>query len=144
MSENQNQNVSEKELNELITGAREAMKTAYCPYSNFPVGAALLCEDGTTYLGCNVENAAYTVGLCAERTAAVKAVSEGKRKFRAIAVTTKLSTVFATPCGACRQFLVEFGLDLDVYLVKPDLSYKKVSLNDLLPMAFTPDSLAST
>jgi cytidine deaminase len=90
-----------------------------------------------------VENAAYTVGLCAERTAAVKAVSEGYQRFKAIAIASKIDQHFIGPCGSCRQFLAEFGLDLVLYLTKPDGSYDTVTLKQLLPMTFTAEQLNS-
>ncbi|GFO14001.1 cytidine deaminase [Plakobranchus ocellatus] len=129
------------DIESLIKKSHEAKAMAYCPYSNFPVGAALITKDGTLYTGCNVENAAYPVSLCAERTAIVKAVSEGHREFQAIAVATNMQDNFASPCGACRQCLIEFGSDWDVYMSKPDLSYKKMTAGELLPLGFTPDKL---
>ena len=93
--------------------------------------------------GCNIENAAFTVGLCAERTAAVKAVSEGHRKFKALAIASNIERDFIGPCGSCRQFLAEFGLDLSLYLTKTDGSYDCVTLKQLLPYAFTADQLHS-
>jgi len=88
-----------------------------------------------------VENAAYNLGVCAERTALVKAISDGHRKFKAIAVSSNLKSSFITPCGGCRQFLAEFGLDWDVYMTKPDKSYLKMKVRELLPLSFEPDSL---
>ena len=87
----------------LLRMAHDAMKNAYVPYSNFPVGAALLCEDGSVYTGCNVEGASYGNAICAERTALCKAVSEGKRRFDTLAVTANTED-FCTPCGICRQY----------------------------------------
>lgn len=127
-------------IREVIQRSIKAREQSYCPYSNFRVGAALLCEDGTIYNGCNVENASYTVGICAERTAVVKAVSEGKRKFTALAVASSMGNTFATPCGACRQFIVEFGENLDIYLTKPDGQFKKTTIRELLPYAFCPST----
>ena len=95
----------------LIQQAAEAREVAYAPYSNFLVGAALLTADGKTFTGCNVENASYGLSICAERTAICKAVSEGHQAFRAIAVA---ASPLASPCGACRQFIVEFGKDLSL------------------------------
>ncbi|CAH1994207.1 unnamed protein product [Acanthoscelides obtectus] len=128
---------SEIKAQNLIREATEVRSFAYCPYSNFQVGAALLCTDGTIYKGCNVENNSFTVGICAERTAYVKAISEGKRKFSAVAVVAYQEDSFTTPCGACRQFMSEFG-DVPVYITKP--SYKDVlvsSVSELLPYMFT-------
>ncbi|CAI9730860.1 cytidine deaminase-like [Octopus vulgaris] len=99
--------------------AAEAKEKAYCPYSNFRVGAALLTEDDSIITGCNVENCTYGGTICAERTAMVKAVSEGKKSFKAIAVASDKKDKIA-PCGICRQFMAEFGTDWDVYLTSND------------------------
>eukprot|EP01136_Pigoraptor_vietnamica_P005349 Opistho-1_new@36841 len=125
----------------LVARAHEAKTQAYCPYSNFRVGAALLADDGTIFTGCNVENSSYGLAICAERTAYVKAVSEGRRKFRAIAVATDVVNKYCSPCGACRQFLAEFGLDTIVALSKPDLTFQTYTVADILPLAFTPEHL---
>ena len=118
--------------------AREALRAAqfsYSPYSHFQVGAALLAESGKIYRGCNVENASYPVTLCAERTALGKAVSEGERRFRALAVT-------ASPCGMCRQALREFcGPDFPVLLVQDMNKYEIYTLKELLPRSFGPENL---
>lgn len=127
----------------LIIASRDAMSYAYCPYSKFAVGAAILCSDGSIITGCNIENAAYTVGICAERCAIAAAVSQGKRQFIAIAVSTNTPNDFASPCGACRQVLFEFNPTFDVILTKPDGSYKSISMSQLLPFAFSPDDLNS-
>ncbi len=125
---------------ELMSMAKDAMKNAYAPYSGYTVGAALLCEDGTVYTGCNVESAAFSPTSCAERTALVKAVSEGKRRFVAIAVTGGrggVSEAGCTPCGVCRQFLYELcGGDLTVYL-EGNSGIDSCSLSDLLPRGFS-------
>ena len=97
---------------ELLRIAKEASLNAYVPYSGFPVGAALECEDGAVYTGCNVENAAYGDTICAERTAVVKAVSEGQRKFVRIAVYGE-GKGYCMPCGSCRQVLAEFSPDME-------------------------------
>ena len=123
---------------ELVARAFAMHAYSYVPYSHFPVGAALLCEDGTVFTGCNVENAAYSVGICAERTAIVKAISEGAREFEAIAIAAKSSAPF--PCGACRQSLYEFAPDLRV-LVTWDGNVRKTTLRELLPEGFGPSSL---
>lgn len=99
---------------ELISLAIKSRQIAYAPYSNFLVGAALLTVDGSIYTGCNVENTSYGLCICAERTAICKAVSEGHQEFQAIAVA---ANPFATPCGACRQFIVEFGKQIEVIAV---------------------------
>lgn len=128
-------------LQELVNAAVAVKKNAYCPYSNFRVGASVLCTDGSIYAGCNVENASYGLSVCAERNAIMKAVSEGKRTFKAAAVSCDIKGDFKGPCGVCRQVFAEFNLDMELYLTKPDMTYKKVVLRDLLPMAFTPESL---
>merc|ERR1711953_1307389 len=115
-----------------------ARRSSYSPYSQFAVGAALLCADGTTVLGCNVENASYGLAICAERTAAVKAVSGGEQDFLAIAIAAQAGEQFVGPCGACRQFMAEFNPDIPIYLVRPDLVVQVTNLNVLLPEAFTP------
>jgi len=121
--------------------ARQAREQAYAPYSDFAVGAALLGRSGQVYTGCNVENAAYSLCICAERTAVVKAVSGGERKFEAIAVATDVG---ATPCGACRQVLREFGGpngDLRVIVVDASDIIHTYTIAELLPEAFTPEQL---
>lgn len=129
-------------ITNLLKCCIKAKEYSYSPYSKFRVGAALLTDTGEIIDGCNVENASYGLSICAERTALVKAVSMGFRKFPAIAVTADLDE-FVSPCGACRQFIVEFGLECDVYLVKSDLSYKKVCISELLPLPFTSTELES-
>lgn len=121
--------------------SQEAKKSAYCPYSHFPVGAALLTRDGKIFLGCNVENACYPLGICAERTAIQKAISEGYKDFRAIAVATDVQDDFISPCGACRQVMREFGSNWDVYLTKPDGTYVLTTVQELLPASFGPEDL---
>ncbi|KAM6908959.1 cytidine deaminase [Xenentodon cancila] len=123
---------------ELVSKCLQARDIAYCPYSEFPVGAAVLTADGAIITGCNVENASYGLTVCAERTAVQRAVVQGHRQFTAIAVTCDIEDHFVGPCGACRQVLLEFGSDWTVYLTKPDGSYKETSLSDLLPLAFSP------
>ncbi len=120
---------------ELCQKAVEMLDMAYVPYSNFPVGAALECEDGTVYTGCNIENAGYTPTNCAERTAVFKAVSEGKRRFRRIAVAADTER-FTAPCGVCRQVLNEFSPDLEVILVNRSGKTKTLTLPELLPYGF--------
>lgn len=117
---------------ELINLAFEAMEQAYAPYSGFKVGAALECADGSVFLGCNVENAAYGSTICAERTAVVKAVSEGRREFRRIAIAAQ-SEDYCMPCGACRQVLSEFSTDMEVLSAKKDGRYVSYKLSALLP-----------
>ena len=120
----------------LLQSSIKAKEHSHSPYSKFRVGAALLTDTGEIIDGCNVENASYGLSICAERTALVKAVSMGFKKFPAVAVTTDMEE-FIAPCGACRQVIAEFGLECDVYLVKSDLSYKKISISELLPLTFT-------
>lgn len=133
--------MDEAQISSLIQTSRDAMKAAYCPYSKFPVGAALLTADGTVFTGCNVENASYGLTVCAERIAIFKAVSEGHRKYKAMAISTDMATEWASPCGACRQVLLEFGPDYPIYLSKPDLSYVTMTPIELLPLGFSPDKL---
>lgn len=129
-------------VKELILKCQEAKSMAYCPYSKFPVGAAILTADGAIITGCNVENASYGLTVCAERTAIQRAVAEGHRQFTAIAVACDIKDRFVRPCGACRQVLMEFGSEWMVYLTKPDGSYKETTLNELLPFAFAPAHLS--
>ncbi|KAJ8008328.1 hypothetical protein DPEC_G00103690 [Dallia pectoralis] len=128
-------------VKKLVSKCLQARDMAYCPYSRFPVGAAVLTADGAIITGCNVENASFGLTVCAERTAIQRAVAEGHSKFTAIAVTCDIKDSFVGPCGACRQVLIEFGTDWVVYLTKPDGSYKETSLKDLLPLAFSPAHL---
>lgn len=123
----------------LVETALQARQWAYAPYSHYPVGAALLTTSGRIYDGVNIENAAYPTGICAERVAVFKAVSEGERDFEAIAVVTENG---GTPCGACRQVLAEFGLDT-VVLIADDQGHiaQEVTLGDLLPGSFGPKDL---
>lgn len=120
-------------INVLIEIAKNTRENAYAPYSGYCVGAALLATDGTVYGGCNVENASYGMSICAERTAVVKAISEGVRDFEAIAVVTEDA---GTPCGACRQFLSEFGTDTMVILADIHGHYTLTTVGELLPYAF--------
>ena len=126
---------------DLVALARQARENAYAPYSNFLVGAALLGRSGRVYNGCNVENAAYPLSTCAERTAVTKAVSEGEQAFEAIAVVTSTG---ATPCGACRQILREFGGpegELRVIVADTSGRMQAFTIAELLPAGFTPDQL---
>lgn len=126
---------------ELAQIAYAMLERSYMPYSKFPVGAALLCRDGTVFTGCNVENAAYGSSICAERTALVKAVSEGHRDdFIKLAVVGR-SEEPCWPCGACRQMLVEFAPDLEIIVGNGREKLTKVSLAELLPYSFGPKSL---
>lgn len=123
----------------LIQRAIAASTHAYIPYSHYPVGAALLAHDGTIYTGCNVENASYPAGICAERTALVKAVSEGVRHFTAMVVATPNG---GAPCGVCRQMLYEFAPDLNVIIVNFAGEIQvETTLRHLLPHGFSPEDL---
>lgn len=123
----------------LIQKALEAQKNAYVPYSVFPVGAALLTAEGEIFSGCNVENAAYGLTICAERSACVKAISEGKKDFIAIAIVGDQDNP-TPPCGACRQFLYEFKPDLKIHLIGRE-EIITFDLRELLPEAFGPENL---
>ena len=129
-----------KSFDELINIAKQARGSAYAPYSGFSVGAALLCEDGSIYSGCNIESASYTPTCCAERVAIFKAVSEGKRGFVAVAVTGGKEGEASEPCypcGVCRQVLSEFcGGDLRVILQQEDGEPLVTDLASLLPHRF--------
>lgn len=120
---------------ELYMKALEVRENAYTPFSNFNVGAALLTEDGSVYTGVNIENSSFGATICAERTAFVKAISEGHRSFKAIAVSAG-SQQEALPCGICRQFMYEFATDLEV-ITGTDIDALNVrSLQELLPLGF--------
>jgi cytidine deaminase len=131
--------LANEEQQRLITAAMEARQWAYAPYSNYAVGAALLCTSGRVYEGVNIENAAYPMTICAERVAVFKAVSEGEQQFQAIAVVTKNG---GSPCGACRQVLAEFGLDTIVLIADEDGKLiLSTTVRELLPGAFQPQDL---
>ncbi len=126
---------------ELCAAAQSMLDRAYAPYSHFPVGAALECGDGSVFTGCNIENAAFSPSLCAERTAVAKAVSEGRRDFVRIAVAGGTER-FCPPCGLCRQVLAEFaGDDLEVLLVNSSGAVRETTLGELLPMRFGEENL---
>jgi cytidine deaminase len=131
--------LSNDQRQDLIEAALAVRKWAYAPYSHYAVGAALLTSSGKIYEGINVENAAYPSGICAERVAVFKAVSEGEREFEAIVVATANG---GTPCGACRQVLAEFGLETAVLIVdQQGKLVQETTVKDLLPGAFTASSL---
>ncbi len=123
----------------LIAAAQEVRAHAYAPYSGYPVGAALLAEDGTIFTGCNVENSSYGATICAERTAVVKAVSAGVRTFTAIAIVTANA---GSPCGICRQVLYEFAPAITVIMADAAGHIRHQGpLRDLLPLGFGPTDL---
>ena len=125
---------------QLIKYAIEAAQKSYSPYSNFRVGAALLTNDNKVYLGCNIENSAYGPSNCAERTAFFKAISDGSKSFKAIAIVGGLNgnfDNFCTPCGVCRQVMSEFcDKDFTIILGNKNLEFQKYTLEELLPHSF--------
>lgn len=128
-----------EDLDALLTRARTVRGNAYAPYSNFAVGAAVLCDDGSVFEGANVENASYGLSLCAERAAIACAIAAGRRVFRAIAIAGPNGTA-TVPCGSCRQVLNEFNAAMPVIYTTPDGS-TQTTLDRLLPQAFGPASL---
>ena len=126
---------------ELVDHAFAMLERSYAPYSHFPVGAALECADGTVFTGCNVENAAYGSTICAERTALLKAVSEGHRDDWTTLAIAGRGQDYCWPCGSCRQMLYEFAPDLRVLAARGDGAFQAVSLSELLPRGFGPKSL---
>lgn len=134
------------QIRELVRRAKEQMSFAYAPYSRFQVAAALLCRDGAVYTGCNVENASYPAGNCAERTAVFKAASEGKREFSCIVImggNDGKAEEYCPPCGICRQVLREFCRpdEFFVVLARSEDDYQIFSLEELLPESFGPEFL---
>lgn len=123
----------------LVAAAREARQRAYAPYSHYQVGSALLTEDGVIFTGCNVENASYPASICAERVAIAKAISEGHRAFRAIAVVTSNG---ATPCGICRQVMNEFAPTMLVIVADAERIIGERTVAEFLPDGFGPEHLA--
>jgi cytidine deaminase len=132
--------IPERKLREMISVAKAASQKAYCPYSHFPVGAAVLASDDEIMSGCNIENASYGLTMCAERTAIFKSVSRGQTALRGIVVYTPTLTPTA-PCGACRQVMNEFGPDAEVVCACDGPDLIKMRVHDLLPVAFGPSSL---
>ncbi len=124
----------------LVEQACAARQLAYAPYSNYFVGAAVLAEDGTIVLGCNVENASYPATICAERVALTAAIAQGKRIFTAIAVATRDG---GTPCGICRQVMAELGLEMKVYITDEQGNFRATTVRELLPDSFSGNSLLS-
>ncbi len=129
----------------LVERAKEARKSAYCPYSGFAVGAALLCADGSVYAGCNIENAGFTATCCAERTAFFRAVNDGKRAFKAIAIVGckagQEPQELCAPCGVCRQVMAEFCAPGFEILLTDGKTLQVTTLEELLPLAFGPKNL---
>ena len=125
----------------LEAAALQAMQQAYAPYSRFKVGAALLATDGTIHRGCNVENATYPAGICAERTAISRAVADGKRAFTSIVICTE-AAVPTPPCGICRQVLHEFAPSLEITSVTTGGARQTWQLDALLPAAFAANLMA--
>lgn len=124
---------------DLCKAAIKALENSYSPYSNCKVGAALLCENGRVYIGCNIENAAFSPTICAERTAFAKAISEGERKFSAIAVAGSKNGVLTafSPCGVCRQVMAEFcKKNFKILVVTSNESFEEYTLEQLLPSSF--------
>ena len=132
---------------ELCNKSLEAMKNSYSPYSNYAVGAALLCANGKVYTGCNIENSAFSPTVCAERTAIFKAVSEGEKDFLKIAIAAKKANEntldeAVSPCGVCRQVMREFcEIDFEILSVKNNGEYSKHTLGELLPHSFSDDNI---
>ena len=125
---------------QLLASAKQAAERSYSPYSRFAVGAAVLTEEGKVFTGCNVENVSLGGTICAERTALVKAVSEGHKKFKAIAVYCKKAPG-GWPCGICRQFITEFGPDTEVVVEHADGKIESIKIKDLEPHGFGPEAL---
>lgn len=134
-------------VEKLIKKAFEAQKKSYAPYSRFQVGAALLCSDGEIYGGCNIENASYGACNCGERTAFFRAVYDGKREFRAIAIVGKPADAekfdYCAPCGICRQVMAEFcdPENFEIILPRTETDYKSYKLKELLPLSFTAQNM---
>lgn len=126
---------------ELKAAAVAMLDRAYVPYSHFPVGAALECEDGTVFTGCNVENAAYPAGICAERNAIFHAVAEGHTAFRHLVVAGR-SQDYCVPCGVCRQVMREFAPHLEIICLNGAGEELTLTLDQLLPHSFGPEHLS--
>ncbi|MDI6804443.1 MAG: cytidine deaminase [Bacteroidota bacterium] len=124
----------------LIKAANSAKKNSHSPYSKFRVGAAVLTKSGKIYSGCNIEISSYSLTICAERTALFKAISEGEKKFIALALSTD-EEGFTSPCGACRQVISDLAGDIDIILTNGKGKEKLLRTSDLLPHPFTPNNL---
>lgn len=132
---------------QLIQAAIDVLPNSYVPYSHFHVAAALLCRDGTVYTGINIENAAYSATVCAERSAFFKAVNDGHREFEAIVICgggDGVLTDYCAPCGVCRQVMREFCIpeEFHIILAKSPDDYREFTLEELLPMSFGPENLS--
>eukprot|EP01004_Peranema_trichophorum_P010466 NODE_9262_length_608_cov_21.806186_g8630_i0.p1 GENE.NODE_9262_length_608_cov_21.806186_g8630_i0~~NODE_9262_length_608_cov_21.806186_g8630_i0.p1 ORF type:complete len:143 (-),score=36.60 NODE_9262_length_608_cov_21.806186_g8630_i0:122-550(-) len=127
--------ISDEDAHRMMEAAMNAKTNAYCPYSNFRVGSAVLTSSGKIFTGCNVENASYGLTLCAERVAISTSVAEGHQDIVAVLASTDLNS-FKWPCGACTQFILEFGEDVLVVACKPDRSYEIKTIRELAPFAF--------
>ena len=125
---------------ELVAAAWKARENHSALFSKFPVGAALITTEGKVYLGANVESSSYGLSICAERVALFKAITEGERNFTRIAVAVK-AKLPVSPCGACRQLLADYALNIDVLMSDEPGRFNKMSLIDLFPLPFTPDHL---
>jgi len=123
----------------LIRKAKEAQGNAYTPYSEFRVGAAVLIDNGEIYTGCNIEIVSYSPTICAERTAIFKAISEGYRSIKAIAIVGDLD--FTYPCGVCRQVIREFGKNANIIIANSEDDYREYTIDELLPNSFGPGDL---
>jgi len=132
--------VNQEKKEKLYNAAKEVIKNAYVPYSNFPLSAALLTKEGKIFTGVNIENAAYGATMCAERTAIFKAVSEGYRDFEAILILTKTNNP-VSPCGSCRQVINEFNQDLEVIMMTKDKNEIIKTNDELLPSSFSKDDM---
>ena len=138
--------LTKDQIRELAVKSLAGIKNSYAPYSHFHVSAVLLCGNGAVYTGNNIENAAYTPSVCAERCAFFKAVSEGERDFTAIALCGGLNGVvkdYCAPCGVCRQVMREFCApdNFKIYLAKSPEDYREFTLEQILPMGFGPENL---
>ncbi|EFN76765.1 Cytidine deaminase [Harpegnathos saltator] len=128
---------ADADIQELIRESAVVRENSYSPYSKFKVGAAVRCADGSISKGCNVENASFPAGVCAETSAIVRAVSEGKKQFKALTVVADHdNTIFTAPCGVCRQVIVEFG-DIPIYLTRSDMKMVlRTRSSELCPLSF--------
>lgn len=127
--------MDDKTIQKLISSAKGAAKNSYSPYSNYKVGAALLTKSGKIFTGTNIENASFPAGMCAERVAIFKSVSEGLKDFEALAIYAEGKN-YPYPCGICRQVIVEFCKDLQIIIAKSEKDFVIKSISDLLPSAF--------